>query len=376
MSRYYLGMISGTSVDGVDAAICEFGTTEAGANECNTVAAQTFAWPPAFVDRIQALITNGSGSLSQIGSLNVATGRFFGDCALAMIRSAGLSPDDIRAIGSHGQTIWHEPNPPEAFTWQIGDPNSIAAITGVDTVADLRGLDMAYGGEGAPLVPAFHDWLFRDPGKARVVVNIGGIANLTLLAPGRDVLGFDTGPGNTLLDLWVKRCLDQPFDDDGRWAASGEVNDKLLAAMLAEPYLAKAPPKSTGRELFDAAWLEQALATASGDIPDVNVAATLLELTAATVVNEIGKLGLDRYELFVCGGGASNSRLLERLGSLAGVHAQTTGALGLDPNHVEAAAMAWLARARIENAAGNLPTVTGAREAVILGGLYCGDHNS
>lgn len=372
MSRYYLGMISGTSVDGVDAALCEFSADQPGTPECRTLAAQTFAWPPAFARRIQSLITAGSGELNEIGSLNVATGRFFGDCALALIRSAGVAPADVRAIGSHGQTIWHQPNPPEAFTWQIGDPNSIAAITGIDTVSDLRGLDMALGGEGAPLVPAFHDWLFRDEEKTRVVVNIGGIANLTLLAPGRDTLGYDTGPGNTLLDAWVQRCLDLPFDDGGRWAGSGKVDTGLLDTMLAEPYFAKASPKSTGRELFDTDWLDRAIAGAQ--ITDVNLAATLLELTAVTISNEVTGLAPGDHELFICGGGAHNDTLMARLSALAGVPAQTTAAIGLDPDHVEAAAMAWLARARVEKTTGNLPTVTGSREAAVLGGLYCGDH--
>jgi anhydro-N-acetylmuramic acid kinase len=283
-----------------------------------------------------------------------------------------VAPDEVEAIGHHGQTIWHEPDPPESFTWQLGDPNSIAAITGIDTVADLRRLDMALGGQGAPLVPPFHAWLFASEAGPRVVLNIGGIANLTLLAPGRDVIGFDTGPGNTLLDLWVRERQGLPYDDGGRWAASGTLDPTLLAACLDEPYLARAAPKSTGRELFNRLWLEQRLAAAASTIPDVNVAATLLELTARTITDAIAGLELPDCELIVCGGGARNAMLMARLGELAGRAPITTAEFGLDPDHVEAAAMAWLARARVAGAAGNLPTVTAAREAAVLGALYCG----
>lgn len=367
MSRYHLGMISGTSVDGVDAALCEFGE-----RSCRVVAAQTFAYPPAIAERIRALIETGAGHLGEIGAIDVAVGRYFADCALALLRSARVAPSAVEAIGHHGQTIWHEPDPPESFTWQLGDPNSVAAITGIDTVGDLRRLDMAFGGQGAPLVPPFHAWLFARDDAARVILNLGGIANLTVLAPGRDVTGFDTGPASTLLDLWTRKHLGAPYDDGGRWAASGTPGPALLAACLDEPYFARRPPKSTGRELFNAAWLEQRLAAAGGNFADVNVAATLLELTAKTVVDAIADLGLADSELIVCGGGAKNDALMTRLGELTGRTPKTTADFGLDPDHVEAAAMAWLARARVARAPGNLPTVTAAREAVVLGALYCG----
>jgi anhydro-N-acetylmuramic acid kinase len=368
MGQYYLGLISGTSVDGVDAAICDFGE-----RSCKVVAAGTFAYPPAIRERIQQLIRAGAAGLNEIGSIDIAVGRYFADCALAIVRSAGLAPGAIRAIGHHGQTIWHEPDPPESFSWQIGDPNSVAAITGIDTVADLRRLDMALGGQGAPLVPAFHQWLFADPAGTRVVVNIGGIANVTLLAPGRDVLGFDTGPGNTLLDLWVNRQLDLPFDDGGRWAASGSVDQELLAALLDDSYFTRPAPKSTGREHFHAAWLDRRLGATLKPVSDVDVAATLVELSARTIVAAVSALGLDDFVLVVCGGGARNATLMARLGALSGRAALTTADFGLDPDHVEAAAMAWLARARIEQRPGNLPTVTAARRPAILGGLYLGD---
>ena len=367
MGRYFLGMISGTSVDGVDAALCEFGE-----RSCTVVAARTYAYPPAISDRIQALISSGTGRLAEIGAIDVAVGRYFADCAIALLRSAGVKRGDVAAIGHHGQTIWHEPALPEPFSWQIGDPNSVAAITGVDTVADLRRLDMALGGQGAPLVPAFHEWLFASATVPTVVVNIGGISNITWLAPGRPVLGFDTGPGNTLLDAMARRCLDRPFDDRGLWAASGKPDPALLEKMLQEPYFARPAPKSTGRELFNDLWLQRQLTESGRGAVDVNVAATLLELTARSIADAIAALGTKPGRLIACGGGCKNDALIARLGALTGLRPQTTAAFGLDPDFVEAAAMAWLARARTTRAPGNLPTVTAARKAAVLGALYCG----
>lgn len=367
MARYFLGLISGTSVDGVDAALCDFGE-----HSCRIVAAKTFAYPPAIERRIQALIRAGEARLAEIGALDVAVGRFFADCALALIQSSRLDPDDVEAIGHHGQTIWHEPNPPEPFSWQLGDPNSVAAITGIDTVGDLRRLDMAAGGQGAPIVPAFHAWAFGSDETPRVVLNIGGIANLTQLAPGRDVVGFDCGPGNTLLDGWTRACLGTPFDEGGRWAASGRPDQGLLEALLDEPYFSRPAPKSTGRELFNEIWLQQKLGTIDREIADADVAATLMELTARTIVDAIAVLKLGDPQIIVCGGGAKNGALIARVGALAGREAVTTAELGIDPDWVEAAAMAWLARARLALAAGNVPTVTAAREARVLGGLYSG----
>ncbi len=367
MSGYFLGMISGTSVDGVDAVICRFD-----AHRCELAAARTFAYPPAIQQRIQSLIETGQGSLADIGSIDIAVGRYFADCAIALIREAGLKTDDIAAIGHHGQTIWHQPDPPEPFSWQIGDPNSIAAITGIDTIADLRRLDMAVGGQGAPLVPAFHQWLFADASRPRVILNIGGIANITVLAPGRPLAGFDTGPGNTLLDAWTRRCLGTPYDEGGQWSATGTVDAALLELLLDDPYFGLEPPKSTGRERFNAAWLRSRLERLPETPADVDIAATLLELTARSITGTIAALDLEEPELIVCGGGAWNETLMKRLGELGGRQAATTADFGLDPDWVEAAAMAWLARARLETRAGNRPTVTAAREGRVLGGLYSG----
>lgn len=367
MSRYFLGLISGTSIDGVDAVICEFGD-----RQCSVLAAQTFAYPPAIERRIQTLIRSGRGELAEIGAIDVAVGRFFADCAIALIKRHRLAADEIAAIGHHGQTIWHEPNSPEPFSWQLGDPNNVAAITGIDVVADLRRQDMAVGGQGAPLVPAFHEWLFRDEKQARIVLNLGGIANVTLLAPGRELLGFDTGPANTLIDGWTNRCLGQPFDDGGNWASSGNPDERLLEILLDERYFQLPAPKSTGRELFNDAWLEQKLNGIDWRIEDKDVAATLVQLSARSIADAIDTLEAPDYELLVCGGGTKNLSLLKLIGALTGRQPRTTADFGLDPDWVEAAAMAWLARARLNQQPGNVPTVTAAREARVLGGLYYG----
>jgi anhydro-N-acetylmuramic acid kinase len=367
MTGYYLGLISGTSVDGVDAALCRFGR-----RECTIAAARTFAYPPAIRQRIESMIAARRGALAEIGALDVAIGRYFADCAVALIREAGLGADDVTAIGHHGQTIWHEPDPPEPFSWQLGDPSSVAAITGIDTVTDFRRLDMALGGQGAPMVSAFHEWLFADETSSRIVVNIGGIANVTVLVADRDTLGFDTGPGNTLLDHWIRTSQGAAFDDAGRWAASGKVDERLLDGLLDEAYFTKPAPKSTGRELFNESWLAQKLGSAGRSLTDADVQATLLELTAATIVNAIVTLDLADYALIVCGGGAKNDALLERLASRSGKPVTTTLDHGVDPDWVEAALFAWLARARLQGSFGNRPTVTGARQGAVLGAIYLG----
>ena len=366
MGTRYLGLISGTSIDGVDACIAEFR-----AHRCHILGARTTPYPPQLRKRVQALITAPEAPLREIGALDVALGRFFGTCALAVIRNAGLKPSAIAAIGHHGQTVFHAPTGAEPFSMQLGDPNSVAALTGIATVADFRRRDMAHGGQGAPLVPAFHDWLWRTPNETRVVLNIGGIANITVIRPNEPIVGFDTGPGNTLLDAWIQRCRGLPYDADGAWANHGKIDDALLRNLRREPYFALRPPKSTGREHFNLAWLEKRLGTYKARDPK-DVQATLAELTAATIVAAIGELVPREYRLIVCGGGASNSDLLMRLGRLSGRAPQTSAAHGVPPDYVEAAAFAWLAQTRLRNKAGNVPSVTGAHEAAVLGSVYYG----
>jgi len=360
----YLGMLSGTSIDGVDAVLAEIGE-----HDCRVIVAKTTPFPPALLARLQKLVEVPQTSLRDLGALDVAVGRFFADCALEVIAGAGLKPAEIAAIGSHGQTVYHDPHGEEPFSLQLGDANTIAATTGITTVADFRGLDVALGGQGAPLVPAFHAWRFAHASEQRAVVNIGGIANITVLSPGRDIRGFDTGPGNTLLDLWIRRCKGQPFDRGGRWAASGNVNDRLLRGCLAEPFFHAPPPKSTGRELFNLAWVERHLDSASGP-SDVDVQSTLAELTATTIAAAIRAELPACHAVIVCGGGAHNDDLMSRLRRLTTARVTTTEPYGIGPDWVEGALFAWLARARIRGLPGNIPTVTGARRRAVLGSVY------
>jgi len=357
-------MISGTSIDGVDAVLVEFGDHTA-----RVVEAATTPFPPRLLARLQLIVEVPRAELRELGALDHAIGEFFAACALDVMTRAGVTRDDVQAIGHHGQTIFHQPNGDEPFSMQIGDPNVVAAVTGICTVADLRRLDMALGGQGAPLVPAFHAWCFGVASEERAVVNIGGIANITALQPQRPAIGFDTGPGNTLLDLWVRRHRGTDYDRDGAWATTGKVDSALLAALLTEPYFAATPPKSTGRELFNMSWLDARLSRHSTTAP-ADVQATLAELTATTIATSVDSVLRHCQRLIVCGGGAHNGDLMARLRRLCGRSVDTTAAFGIAPDWVEGAAFAWLARARLRNEAGNVPTVTGARRAAVLGGVY------
>jgi anhydro-N-acetylmuramic acid kinase len=360
----YLGMISGTSIDGVDAVLVDFGE-----RSCRVIEAATTPFPPRLLARLRRVVEVPHTELRELGALDHAVGEFFAGRALDLIARAGITCETVHAIGHHGQTIFHEPGGDEPFSMQIGDPNVVAAATGICTVADFRRLDMALGGQGAPLVPAFHAWCFGVSNEARAVVNIGGIANITALQPNQPAAGFDTGPGNTLLDLWVRRHRGVDYDRDGAWAASGRVNTALLATLLTEPYLAAAAPKSTGRELFNMNWLDGHLSRHTSTAP-ADVQATLSEFTATTIVTSVDRALRDCKRLIVCGGGAHNTDLMARLKRLSGRSVDTTAAFGIAPDWVEGAAFAWLARARLRSEAGNVPTVTGARRPAVLGGVY------
>ena len=285
--------------------------------------------------------------------------------------SPDLTAADIKGIGSHGHTVFHSPEGERPFTWQAGDPNIIAARTGVLTVADFRPKDMAMGGQGAPLVPAFHAAMFSKQGTSRAILNIGGIANLTLLDRNGEVTGFDTGPGNCLMDIWCHRHLGQDFDNHGEWAAGGVADQDLLSSMLGHTFIKRAPPKSTGRELFNEAWLEGRLQSLPHRVGARDVQATLLEFTARSIQVAVQQY-LPRAELMaVCGGGAHNRALLERLDTLLTTcRVCSTRELGLDPDWVEGAAFAWLAFRTLSGATGNLPSVTGASRSTVLGGIY------
>ena len=363
----YVGLMSGTSMDGIDAVLLEI--DERGMRVKAAVARH---WPADLQQRLRRAAEDYDHlGLLEFGRLDTTVGHEFATAAEELLTASGTAASTVRAIGSHGQTVLHQPGDAAPFTLQIGDPNIIAERLKVDVVADFRRRDIAAGGEGAPLMPAFHLAAFGSPGQYNAVANIGGIANVSLLQADGSVTGFDTGPGNCLMDAWSRRQLARPFDERGQWAASGAVQPALLERMLRHPYFARRPPKSTGRETFSDTWLEQAL---SGDRSGpADVQATLAELTARTIATSLTTSGTHPLRLLVCGGGAQNTYLMSRLAlALPRSRVQTTGACGIDPQHVEGAGFAWLAQQYVNALPGNLPSVTGARHLVPLGALYRG----
>ena len=369
MSAHFVGLISGTSMDAVDAVLVDLPVE--GAPRC--IAALSHPIPPELHARLKKLADpQCHAGLDELGEADVLTGELFAEAALAVIRDGGLEPGQVQAIGSHGQTVRHRPQANPPFTLQIGNPQRIAQRTGVTTVADFRQRDMAAGGQGAPLVPAFHRAIFWTRDEDRVVVNIGGIANITYLPANGPVTGFDTGPGNTLMDLWIRRHQDRPFDKAGQWARQGQVAETLLNSLLSEPYLGEAPPKSTGPEYFSALWLDQRLARYK-QISHADVQRTLLEYTAQSIADAIHRHARNSAQVLICGGGARNDYLTERLALLMPERrVSDTGAFGVEPDWVEAMAFAWLARETLAGRPGNVREVTGAREDVILGGIFPG----
>ncbi|MEP6883484.1 MAG: anhydro-N-acetylmuramic acid kinase [Gammaproteobacteria bacterium] len=361
---FYLGLMSGTSMDAIDAALVDFD-----ASPLRIIAASATAFDPQLKRRIGALLdTADCVALDELGQIDVELGRAFAETARALLRDAGVNPGRVTAIGSHGQTLRHRPDLPTPFTWQIGDPNSLTEMTGITVVADFRRRDVAAGGQGAPLLPVFHDQIFRSDDADRVIANLGGIANITILKRDATVTGFDTGPANRLLDAWISLHRGREFDAGGAWASSGRCDDHLLAQLLDEPYLSLPPPKSTGRELFNLPWLENKLGLISRRPEDVQ--ATLLQFTAATVAAAVRKYA-PGASLYLCGGGAHNAVLLEAIARLvAPIPVATTAALGLDPDYVEAVAFAWFARRTLEGFTSSAASVTGAQGARILGGVY------
>lgn len=360
----YVGLMSGTSMDGIDAAL-----VDVSADGCRVVAALTSPWDPQLKARVTQLLDRPEAcSLDEIAMLDVALGREFATATLRLLDSSGTARSAVQGIGSHGQTLRHRPAGPLPFTWQIGDPNVIAEYTGLPVVGDFRRRDVAAGGQGAPLVPAFHAHVFASAAEDRAIVNIGGIANVTVLARGQDVTGFDTGPGNRLMDAWSLRHRQLEFDHDGTWAQGGRVDTALLDQLLAEPWLALPPPKSTGRELFNLDWLDARLGHAPRATADVQ--ATLVEFTATTIATALRQVA-PAAAVYVCGGGAHNGALLRALARrLAPQPVASTAVLGLDPDHVEATAFAWFAARTLALQPSGMPTVTGARAARILGGVF------
>ncbi|WP_127165613.1 MULTISPECIES: anhydro-N-acetylmuramic acid kinase [Xanthomonas] len=367
-SPLYLGLMSGTSADGIDAALVRF--ADATHRRCELVAGTTVAWEPQLRETLVAL---GQGAetvaIDALGQLDAQVGLAFAAAANRLIGDSGVERRQIRAIGSHGQTIRHRPNANPAFTWQIGDASRIAEHTGITTVADFRRRDVAAGGQGAPLMPAFHLAMLGAGDEDRAVLNLGGIGNLTLIPRHGAVLGFDTGPANALLDSWCQRHHGTPFDAEGAFAASGRVDAALLQALLADPWLALPPPKSTGREQFHLDWAVQAMGSARLDAADVQ--ATLLELTAVSVADALLRLQPTTRRVLVCGGGVRNPVLLARLAArLPGMVVESSARYGLDPDYLEAMGFAWLAAELLAGRAANLPAVTGAAGPRLLGAIY------
>lgn len=357
----FVGLMSGTSLDGVDAALVEF--TTPGATLIETV---YLPFPAVLEAELHALQAPGPNELDRAARAGNALSRLYAEAVLALLHQARIAPAAICACGCHGQTIRHRPD--AGYSLQIGNPALLAELTGIRVVADFRSRDIAAGGQGAPLVPAFHAAVFGTVTQHRVILNIGGIANLTDLPAKGVVTGFDTGPGNVLLDLWTRRHLGEAHDRAGAWAQGGKVLVDTLEAMLAEPYFARRPPKSCGRDLFNAAWLEKfPLQQATAQ----DMQATLAELSARSIAEAVKRYCPHAEELYVCGGGAHNLDLLERLRrNLPACRIDTTAAQGTDPDWVEAIAFAWMAQQTLAGRASNLPAVTGAAGARVLGAIY------
>ena len=368
-SDLYIGLISGTSADGIDAALASFEPAP------RLHASLTAPYPAALRRRILDLAEgDGRIALDELGTLDVEIARAFAGAATRLLDSAGLPSSAIRAIGSHGQTVRHRPALATPYTLQLGDPNVIAEKTGILTVGDFRRRDVAAGGQGAPFAPAFHAAMLGRQGATRVVLNLGGIANITVLPadPAAPIIGFDTGPAKCLLDIGTDRPLGKPVDAGGAFAASGRVNAELLARLLDDPYFALPPPKSTGREVFHGDWLDRRLGGAPADPADVQ--ATLVALSARTVADAVRRHAGSAVEVLACGGGVHNPVLMAALSAaLAPMPVHSVAARGIDPDFVEAMLFAWLARERLaERPAVDIARVTGAAGARVLGGVYFG----
>ena len=367
MSELYIGLMSGTSLDGVDGVLADFSGPK-----CAVTHYHSAPLAPELRAELLALNTCGSNELHRAALAANALARIYAAVVHALLAASGTPASAVAAIGAHGQTVRHRPQAFDGtgYTLQLNHPALLAELTGISVVADFRSRDVAAGGQGAPLVPAFHQHLFGLADASMLVLNIGGISNLSVLPPQGPVLGFDCGPGNALMDHWCQTHTGQPFDRAGAWAASGTPVPGLLAQMLQEPYLHQPPPKSTGRDLFNAPWLQAQLA-AHGPVQPCDVQATLAELTAATCAHSALQYGSESRHMAVCGGGARNDHLMQRLQAwLPDLSVQASDVHGLEAQQVEAAAFAWLARQTLHGMPGNLQSVTGARGARVLGAVY------
>ncbi|MFT5660503.1 MAG: anhydro-N-acetylmuramic acid kinase [Sulfurimonas sp.] len=359
MGSLYIGVMSGTSLDGVDIALCKIDNAS-----CTLVYSHEYPFPKELQEEILKLITNQT-TLAEVGTLNIKLGNLFAASVNTFVEENEINIHEVVAIGLHGQTLWHAPESEFPFSMQLGCPNVVSTQTGMKVVADFRSMDVANGGQGAPFAPAFHEFLFSHVKEKAAVINIGGMANITIL--GENLKGWDTGVGNVLLDSWVKECKYFPYDQNGQFAESGEVDEALLQSFLSDPYFDLRPPKSTGREYFNWEWLSKHIQEFQS-IPQENIQRTLLELTAQTITNAVKNTDINL--LIICGGGAKNSFLMQRLDNLFAGGVQKSDALNISGDYMEAMAFAWFAYKRINNEEVNLRSVTGARKNSILGGKY------
>lgn len=372
-NELYIGLMSGTSMDGVDAALVAINN-----DDCTLLAQHQHDIPSSLALKLNSLCQSSDNEISLMLEADIEVAQLFAEATLSLLNKANVAPNEIKAIGSHGQTIRHLPPKQSQLgnSLQIGQASILAKETGITTISNFRVTDMAYGGQGAPLVPAFHQQLFQSNKVNRVIVNLGGIANVTWLPAdiSQAVLGYDTGPANTLLNYWYQKHHIGQFDLNGQWASTGKVKQALLSKMLADPYFSLSAPKSTGRELFNQYWLQKHLKNTEFNNEDIQ--ATLSALTAQSLAQELMKLSMaikDNHELevYLCGGGAHNQHLISQIRNALPKHyvIDSTQSLGLDPDWVEAVAFAWLAKRHIHGQSGNLPEVTGASKKVVLGEL-------
>lgn len=362
MSDLYIGIMSGTSMDAIDAVIIDLN------NHTKLIEQATVSFPEKIHQEITALISNPNTSLAHLGYLNIAITEVYIEVVQKVLAKANLNATQISAIGCHGQTVFHQPDGDYRFSTQLGSGSYLAEKTKITTVTDFRNRDMAAGGQGAPLVPAFHSELFRDDTKDRLIINIGGIANCTWIPSSGDIIGYDIGPGNTLMDCWIKKCCDKDYDMNGDWSATGTVSNSLLEVLLSDPYFHKNYPKSTGREYFNLGWIIYRAEQLMTALKIEDVQATLVELTAYTIAKTINQFNPD--QTFFCGGGFHNLRLISRINDLTSAANSSTEELGLDPDLVEAAAFGWLAKRCLEKKTGTLASVTGAKHSAIAGAIY------
>ena len=360
MTNLFIGIMSGTSMDGIDVVIFD-------ASNHSVVNSINLPFPDQLHQDLTAIIEQPQTTLSNLGYLDIELAELYASAVNQLLQSSDLKASDITAIGCHGQTIFHQPDGQHRFSLQLGSGSYLAEKTSITTITDFRNRDMAAGGQGAPLVPAFHQAAFSDENKSRLIINIGGISNCSWLPIEGNTTGFDIGPGNTLMDCWINRHRNKSYDQDGQWAKSGITSETLLTAMLQDDYFHKLPPKSTGREHFNLAWLDKMLLK-HPSLSHEDVQASLLDLTAKTISDCINRFNPD--ELFICGGGVHNQQLMNNISELSNVALSDIKSLGIAPDLVEASAFAWLAKQCINHQSGTLPRVTGATHSVISGAIY------